>query len=95
MQLWSQSWILLCIPGWSQTQRDPPVFAPQVLGLKVSVTTARQESFFFYLKKGVFYHFMCMSAYACLGEGTGPPGIGVTDGCELLCGCRELNLNPV
>lgn len=38
---------------------------------------------------------MCMSAYACSGEGTEPPGIGVTDGCELLCGCRELNLNPV
>ena len=31
----------------------------------------------------------------CLCEGVGSPGIGVTDSCELSCGCWELNLGPL
>ena len=31
----------------------------------------------------------CLHVYLC--EGIGAPGIRVTDSCELLCGCWELN----
>ena len=33
--------------------------------------------------------------YVCLGEGVRSPGTGVTDSCELPCGCWELNLGPL
>jgi hypothetical protein len=29
------------------------------------------------------------------GAGVGSPGIGVTEGCELPCGCWESNLRPL
>ena len=28
-------------------------------------------------------------------EGTGSPGTGITDSCDLSCGCLELNLGPL
>ena len=31
----------------------------------------------------------------CLCEGARSPGMGITDSCELLCRCWELNLNPL
>jgi hypothetical protein len=31
----------------------------------------------------------------CLCEGVGTLGIGVTDSCELSCGCWELNSSPL
>lgn len=31
----------------------------------------------------------------CLYEGVGSPGTGITDNCELPCGCRELNPRPL
>jgi hypothetical protein len=34
-----QVWNSLCSPGWSETHRDPPASASQVLGLKVCATT--------------------------------------------------------
>ena len=53
--------------------------------------------------------FMCMSVHLCVSmcamlclvppegqkRGSFPPVTGVIDGCELLCGCWELNLGPL
>jgi len=38
-------------------------------------------------------YFMCLEV--CLWEGVGSSGTGVTDDCELSCGCWELNLRPL
>ena len=41
---------------------------------------------------------MCNIYIQCLQrpeEGTGSSGAGVTNGCELPCGCRELNPGPL
>ena len=45
----------------------------------------------------VYEHFACMSTWyrQKLEEGVRPPGNGVTDSCELPCGCWESNPHPL
>lgn len=38
---------------------------------------------------------ICITCIQCTEEGVGSPETGVTDDCEPLCGCRELNLSPL
>jgi hypothetical protein len=40
----------------------------------------------------VYYVYLCSQKTE---EGTGSPGTGVADGCELPCGCWESNLSPL
>lgn len=35
----------------------------------------------------------CLHVHLC--KGAASPGIGVSDSCELSCGCWELNLKPL
>lgn len=37
--------------------------------------------------------FFFLNMYGCPEEGIGSPGSGVTDGCELRCGCWESSLD--
>ena len=46
----------------------------------------------------VLYACMCVTCvcWCCAGQkGVGSHGTGVTDSCELLCGCWSLNLGPL
>jgi hypothetical protein len=38
---------------------------------------------------------ICVLTYVCLYEGVISPETGVADGCELPCGCWELNPGPL
>jgi hypothetical protein len=59
-------------------------------------------SSFFFLKKDLFVYLfiytfcaLVFCLHVCLCKGVRSSGTGVTDRCELPCGCWELNLGPL
>ena len=49
------------------------------------------------LKKYSIILWVCQGGVllACMSESVGSSGTGITDSCELPCGCWELNLGPL
>lgn len=59
----------------------------------LQVCYGRCENWCLFLSWFSFHVHWCLPA--CMCEGAGSPGTGVTDSCELLCGCWELNVSPL
>lgn len=99
--LFSEAGLLsLCTLGWL---RDPPAFSLPRAEIKGCAAATAPSSicvllFFFSLFK-LFYVYECFACvYGTYGgqkEGVGSPRIGITNGCELSCGCWESNPGPL